>query len=160
MRKNLIPAAAAVVMWFCVSANAGEDGFVRYTIVNFVTDARMISADVAVQKRAVSRVYALLNRNDAAYDKMGEYMIDEKTPFEKASHSLVDVEVISVTAGPGSSWDVEWLETVCDRAGGDFSESYRMRANMSCYFAPVDRAGGIHNPMSFFVRDFSWNRIE
>jgi type IV secretion system protein VirB5 len=139
---------------------------VRYAIANFITEARLVSPDVNVQRRAVFRVYALLNQNDVAFAKMNEYMngSEESTPFARAQKTTVETEIVSMIPQTETSWEIDWVETVRNRNNGEVLEKYRMRANLSYYFAPVDRTQTaeslFYNPLALFVRDFNWGRIQ
>lgn len=139
---------------------------IRYTIANFITESRLVSPDINVQKRAIFRVYALLNQADVAFAKMNEYMngSEETTPFARAQKIAVETEIVSMIPQTETSWEIDWIETVRNRNNGEVMDKCRMRANLSFYFAPVERTQTpeslLYNPMALFVRDFNWGRIQ
>ena len=57
---------------------------VHATLASWITDARMVTPDVALQSEAIFRVYAHLNTNDAATMKMNSWLngTPESTPFQ------------------------------------------------------------------------------
>lgn len=92
---------------------------VEAQLSDWINDARMVSVDVALQRRAVLRVYAKLVPTDPATIKMNEWLNGnpEKNPFKRAETELVSVEIKNVLPQTKDTWQVDWVETTRDRTG-------------------------------------------
>ena len=134
---------------------------VQATIASFVSDARLVTPDVALQRAAVLRVYSVLGSQDPATHKMNEYLNGnpEASPFKRAAKEMVSVEITSVMPQTDVTWQIDWVETARDRQGSPKEPAYRMRALVTVYFLPSTNEEQIRkNPFGLFVRDFSWSR--
>ena len=132
-------------------------------LASFVADARMVTPDVAVQRKAVFRVYALLNQGDPAFLKMNEHMNgdDERNPFKRTAKEMVSVQIVSVLPQSAETWLVDWVEEIRDRQGA-FLRRDNMRALLNIYIAPsspkTTEEQILRNPLGLFVKDYSWTR--
>lgn len=138
---------------------------IRYAIANFITESRMVSVDINVQKRAIFRVYSYLSDLDVSTTKMNEYMnsTPESTPFARAARETVETEIVSMIPQTETSFEIDWIETVRDRSTGGVKEQFKMRAMVSYYFASIDKTQTgeslLYNPLGLFIRDFNWARV-
>jgi type IV secretion system protein VirB5 len=137
---------------------------IHATVAEFISDARMVTPDAALQNKSVARLYAKLSPNDAATQKMNEWFNStlESSPFKRAAKEMVSTEIKSVLPLSKDTWQVEWLETTRDRSGMKQGKSLLMRAAVTVYFADNLRATEEQfrlNPMGIYVRDFSWSRL-
>jgi type IV secretion system protein TrbF len=129
----------------------------------FFSDARLVTADAAVQVNAIRRVYALIVSEDPAMRRMNEWLNGDpkETAFERATRILVNVEIVSVLQQSPATWQVDWVEHVTDRDGSP-REELRMRALATIYRRLPTRETTEEvmrqNPMGIFVKDFSWSR--
>lgn len=135
---------------------------IHATVAEFITNSRMVTPDVTVQRNAVFRLYACLNASDAATLKMNEYMnADVSNPFKRASKETVSMEITSVLPQSEETWQIDWTETVRDRQGARL-DSYRMRALVNIYVAPPTSQTSEEqirkNPLGIFIRDFNWSK--
>ena len=135
---------------------------IHATVAEFITNARMVTPDVTVQRNTVFRLYACLNASDAATLKMNEYMnADVSNPFKRAATETVSTEITSVLPQSGETWQVDWTETVRDRQGARLNK-YRMRALINIYVAPPTSQTSEEqirkNPLGIFIRDFNWSK--
>lgn len=146
------------------TAKMPDSRVVHAMVASFISDARTVSADVALQRRAIFRVYAMLAPNDAATQKMNSWLnsTPEQSPFKRAETGTVSVEIISVIPQTPDTWEVEWKETENDRQGVIKGQPARMRALVTVYFVPPTAATTEENirmnPLGIFVRDFSWSK--
>lgn len=137
---------------------------VHAAVASFVSDARLVTPDVALQRRAVFRVYAMLAPGDAATARMNEWFgaTEESSPFRRAARETVSIEVSSVLAQSAETWQVDWVETVRDRQGALKAPPARMRALVTVYVvAPTPQTTEEqirNNPLGIHVRDFAWSR--
>jgi len=134
---------------------------VHATLASWITDARMVTPDVALQREAIFRVYAHLNTNDAATMKMNSWLngTPESTPFQRAAKVTVTTEIISCIAQTAETWQVDWVEIIHDRQGSLIGRD-RMRALVTVYAVPPTADTSEDqirkNPLGIYVRDFNW----
>ncbi len=136
---------------------------VHASLAAFIADARLVSPDSAVQRNAVFRLYAMLNTQDPATNKMNEWLNGdpEASPFKRAARETVMAEILSVIPQSPETWQIDWREAVRDRQGALKSTSI-MRALVTVYVIPPDmnitEEQIRRNPLGIFVRDFSWSK--
>ena len=133
---------------------------------DWINDARMVTVDVALQRRAVLRVYSMLSPKDPATIKMNEWLngTPEKNPFKRAEIELVSVEIKSILQQTPGTWQVDWMETTRDRTGSLKVPPATWRALVTAYQAETSEsttdAQLRANPTNLFVREFSWSRVQ
>ena len=122
---------------------------------------------MALQRRAIFRVYAKLSPADPATIKMGEWMKqggEESSPFDRATREMVSTQINSVLPQSPDTWQVDWLETVRDRQGVPQGDPVAMRALVTVYTAAPTTTTTEEqmrmNPLGIYVRDFSWSRLQ
>lgn len=153
----------AVGVGIAARAPVVDERILRANLASFVADSRMVTPDVAVQRKAIFRVYALLNQGDPAFLKMNEHMdgADERNPFKRAAKEMVTVQIVSVLPQSAETWLVDWVEEVRDRQGA-FLRRDNMRALLNVYLAPpspqITEEQILRNPLGLFVKDFNWTR--
>ncbi|SEA65514.1 VirB8/TrbF family protein [Nitrosospira multiformis] len=136
---------------------------VHAAVASFIQQARMVTPDVALQRKAIFGVYAMLSPEDPATAKMNEFMNGrpEASPFRRAEREMVSTEIVSVIAQSPQTWQADWTETVRDRQG-IVKNSYRMRALVTVYVAEpspdISEAQLRNNPLGIYVSDFAWSR--
>ena len=133
-------------------------------VARFINDARMVTPDVALQKKAIFRVYSMLSQNDPASGKMRSWYSsgEDSSPFKRASRETVEVDITSVLPQTKDTWQVDWIETVRDRQGNLKKQPYRMRALVTLYVsapsASTPEEEMRQNPLGVYVKDFSWTK--
>ena len=141
-----------------------DQRIVHAAVADFISHARLVTPDVAMQRKAVFRVYAMLAPNDPATVKMNEWMgaTSDASPFARAAKEMVSIEIKSVIPQSPDTWQVDWTEKIRDRQGAPKSLT-NMRALVTVYTAettPQTTEEQLrNNPMSIYVRDFSWSRL-
>lgn len=139
---------------------------VESQLSDWINDARMVSVDVALQRRAVLRIYSKLVPTDPATIKMNEWLNGnpDKNPFKRAETELVSAEIKNVLPQTKDTWQVDWVETTRDRSGALKAEPVTWRALMTVYEADTTESTSDEqlraNPLNLFVRDFSWSRVQ
>lgn len=137
---------------------------IHATVAAFLSDARLVTPDIALQRKAVFRLYAHMAPSDPAATKMNEWLNGSPTssPFKRAEHETVNTEILSVIAQTPDSWQVDWSETARDRTGAVKSGPVRMRALVTVYVVPPSSNTTEEqirdNPLQIFVRDFNWSK--
>ncbi len=148
------------------AADKADQRVVHASVSEFINDARIVTPDVALQRKAVFRVYSKLAPNDPATAKMNEWLNgnEEASPFKRAAKEMVSVEIKSVLPQTADTWQVDWVETTRDRQGTVKGLPVTMRALVTTYTAdttPQTTDEQLrNNPMSIYVRDFSWSRLQ
>ena len=146
------------------SSSPVDQRIVHASVAEFITDARLVSPDAALQRRAVFRTYAKLSPNDPAAPKMNEWMNGhaDASPFKRAAKEIVNIEILSVIPQSPDTWQVDWVETTRDRQGS-VKKQENMRALVTVYTAEVTSQTSDeqlrNNPMGIYVRDYSWSRL-
>jgi type IV secretion system protein TrbF len=130
----------------------------------FIANARMITPDVTLQRKAVFDVYALLPANVPATQKMTEFYngTEASSPFKRATKEMVSIEISTVMPHTVDTWQVDWLETTRDRQGAIKSRPVQMRAMVTLFIVaptPATTEDQLRkNPMGIFIRDFTWSK--
>ena len=146
-------------------AAAVDQRVVHASVASFVSDARLVTPDVALQRKAVFKVYSVLSPNDPATAKMNEWLNGnaDASPFKRAAKEMVNIEITSVIPQSPDTWQVDWTETTRDRQGALKGQPVPMRALVTVYTAePTSQTTDEqlrNNPMGIYVRDYSWSRL-
>ena len=141
-----------------------DERVMQALISQFMADVRQVSPDVALQRKAVFRLYAMLGPNDPATTKMNEYLngTEDSSPFKRSEKETVSIEVLSALRQTADTWQLDWEETVRDRQGVLKGKPFRVRALVSVYIVPptpqTTEEQVRNNPVGLFVRDFSWSK--
>lgn len=143
-------------------AAPADRAVVRAAVAAWISDVRLVTPDVALQRKAVFRVYAHLAPNDPATAKTNEWLngTEKSSPFKRAENELVSTEIETVLQQSPDSWQVDWIETTRDRQGVLKGKPQRWRALVTVYtVAPTPETTEQemnNNPLRIFVRDYSW----
>ncbi|WP_343722700.1 conjugal transfer protein TrbF [Herbaspirillum seropedicae] len=147
------------------SASKADPRVIHAALTDWMSCARMVSPDVAVQRNCVFKVYSMLAPSDAATAKMNEWLngTAESNPFKRAETEMVSIEIKSAIPQTPDTWQVEWNEVTRDRQGTISGGPVVWRALVTTYIAEVlpgtTEEQLRNNPMSIYVRDFSWSRV-
>ncbi|MEX3547692.1 MAG: conjugal transfer protein TrbF [Burkholderia sp.] len=145
-------------------AAAVDQRVVHASVASFISDARLVTPDVALQRKAVFRLYSMLSANDPATAKTNEWLngSEDSSPFKRAAKETVSTEILSVIPQTPDTWQVDWMETTRDRQGVVKGQPFRMRALVTVYTVaatPQTTEEQVrNNPLGIYVRDFSWSK--
>lgn len=145
-------------------ADKVDQRIVRASVAEFIVNARTVTPDIAMQRRAIFKVYALMNSGSPSTRKMTAFLngSPETNPFKRAEKQTVNVEIISAIPQTTSTWQVDWVETQRTRKGDIMGKPYRMRALMnvdSNAMPPEASDDQIRlNPMGIYISDYSWSK--
>lgn len=137
---------------------------VHASVAAFIGDLRLVTPDVALQRKAVYRAYSMLSSKDASTAKAVEWLdgTEDSSPFKRAEKETVAIEITSVLPQTPDTWQVDWVETVRDRQGVAKGLPYRMRALVTVYTVQTTTQTTEeqirNNPLGIYVRDFSWSK--
>lgn len=132
------------------------------TVSEFISSARVVTPDVALQRKAILKLYALLSAIDPATEKMNEWL-NGNSPFKRAENEMVSIEIKSVLAQTTNTWQVDWVETLRDRQGV-IQDTKNMRALITVYTSENTSQTTEEqirlNPLGIYIRDFSWSGFQ
>lgn len=137
---------------------------IKASLAEFITQSRMVTFDVQLQRDAIFKVYSRLAGGDPATTKMNEYLNGkpESNPFKRAEKETVSVEIASILQQTAQTWQVDWVETVRDRKGTLTSAPIKMRALVNIgIIEPTEETTEVqlrNNPLGVFVVDYNWSR--
>jgi type IV secretory pathway TrbF-like protein len=135
----------------------GQDRVVKAMLARWISDLRMVTPDVNLEKRAIHEVYSHLNKTDPAEAEINGYFT-ENNPFERAAKELVAVEIKGVLGVSRETWQVEWDETSRDRRGAMIGRK-RMKAMLTIEIIPPQNEETIRdNPIGLYVRNVDWTK--
>jgi type IV secretion system protein VirB5 len=146
------------------AAAPADQRVIEASVASFIADARLVTPDVALQRKAIFHVYSMLAANDPATTKMTEWFsaAEESKPFARAKQETVSIEITSALPQTADTWQVDWIETTRDRQGLLKGQPFRMRALVTVYIASTTNKTTEeqirNNPLGIFVRDFSWSK--
>jgi len=138
---------------------------IKSSLAEFISQSRLVTFDVQLQRDAIYKVYARLANGDPALTKMNEYLNGkpENTPFKRAEKETVSVEISSILQQTAQTWQVDWVETIRDRKGTLTTKPIKMRALINVgIIEPTEETSEAqlrNNPLGVFVVDFNWSRI-
>lgn len=146
-------------------ASPVDQRVVRAAVADFVGNARLVTPDIALQRKAVFQVYAMLGKRSPATNKMTAFLNGDpaSNPFKRAEKETVNVEIISVIPQTAHTWQIDWKETVRNRGtGAVIGEPYRMRALVTTKINP-DTSGASEelmraNPLGIYISDYAWSK--
>ena len=170
-RSNYIPYIVAVddhgvaiATGLAHQTTKADEKIIVATLADFITNARTVTVDVSLIRKAIYSCYAHILREDPARAKIDEWFSGNsgvKTPFERAGDSLVSVKINSVVAQTATTYQVDWVETERDRSGKRLKADTHMRALITWGYGPqketVDEI--TYNPMSVYIKDFNWSEV-
>jgi type IV secretion system protein VirB5 len=137
---------------------------VHASLAAFMSNARLVTPDIALQRKAIFAVYAMMNSDNPATVKMTTWLNgnEASNPFNRAAKETVETEIVSVIPQSPDTWQIEWNEKVFDRQGTPVGLPYRMRALATVEIVPPTSSTSEEkirqNPLGVFVRDFSWSK--
>jgi len=149
-----------------VNSTVGSDPrLLSATVSEFIENARLVSPDIALQRKAIFNIYAHLSPNDPATIKMNEWLngTNDSSPFKRAAKEMVSIDITSVLPQTNTTWQVDWVETTRDRKGILKGEPAQMRGLVTVYQAKnnpnITDEDMRKNPLSIYVRDLSWSLL-
>lgn len=147
------------------STTKADPRVLKSTVAEFITDARLVTPDVALQRAAIFRIYARLSPSDPATQKMNEWLNGnpETNPFNRARKVIAGIEIKSILPQTPDTWQIDWVETIRDRNGGLVDKPITYRALVTVYMAAPSANTTEEqirmNPLGIYISDFSWQKL-
>jgi len=141
-----------------------DQRIIHAAVADWIGSMRLVTPDIALQRKAVFKVYSMLAPNDPATAKTNEWLngTADSSPFKRAAQETVSIEIASVIPQTPETWQVDWVEIVRDRQGVRKGASQRWRALVTVYTmatTPETTDDDMrNNPLGVHVRDFSWSK--
>lgn len=156
---------AAVAAGPLDSAAPVDQRIVRAAVSDFITNARVVTPDIALQRKAILQVYSMLHTGTPASNKMTAFLNGnpDLNPFKRATTETVNADIVSIIPQTANTWQVDWNETVRERkSGAIIGKPYRMRALVTVTVRP-DVSGANEeqmrmNPLGIYVSDYAWSK--
>ncbi|NML17009.1 VirB8/TrbF family protein [Azohydromonas caseinilytica] len=128
----------------------------------FVEDWRLVTPDVAVQNKAIERVYSKLIADAAATAKFSGWF-QENTPAKRAEKVVVNTQSMTGVWQSKDTVQLDWEETTHDRSGAPVGKPVLWRAMLTVrHIEPTADTSAKEmdlNPARVFVTDGSWTQI-
>ena len=153
-----------VVRGAVTAASEVDPRVVEAELAQFIQNARLVTADIALQRKAIFDVYAMLLPQTPAIQKMNEYLNGSPNSdhFKLAETETQNVQITDILQQTKDTWQVDWIETVRDKDGAPKEPPYRMRALLTIEIIPPDSNTSEDqirkNPLGIYVKDFSWSK--
>lgn len=144
-------------------AGAPDARVTKAMVAQFIQNARLVTPDVALQRKAVFDIYAMLLPADPATRRMTIWLNGTPTasPFVRAKTLMVEVEIKTVLQQSPETWQVDWNETTRDRNGEVLSrEVWRGLVTVVAATGEATEQQLRTNPLQIFVRDYSWAALD
>lgn len=145
-------------------ASPVDERVVHASLAAFMSNSRLVTPDIALQRKAIFSVYAMLSASDPATVKMSAWLNESEAnnPFHRAEKETVETEMVSVIPQSADTWQIEWNEKIFDRKGNPIGQPYRMRALATIAIVTPTYSTSEEmirqNPLGIFVKDFSWSK--
>lgn len=137
-----------------------DERIMKSTIASFITNVRMVTPDIELQRKAVRSVFAHLTSFDPARRVLEKwYSVD---PGIRSRDVIVSTEIQSILLQGKTTWQVEWVENTRNHAG-DLIDTQNYRALINVYQAELPENASEEsirlNPLSIYIKDLSWAKI-
>jgi type IV secretion system protein VirB5 len=133
---------------------------IKAQLSDFVMYVRSVTTDARVQKQWLLKAYSMMGRNDPSANYIKGYFgagTGPKSPFLRAETETVEINVSTILALSGQSWEVEWTETIRDNEG-TVIDTLLMRGVFQIYISvPETEEDILSNPSGVFVKSVSWS---
>ncbi len=137
----------------------------RAQLAEFINSARLVTPDVALQRKAIFRAYSMIPSGSAAQGKMNTFYNGDPnlSPFKRAAKEVVSIEIASMIPQTNKTWQIEWIESVRSRKTGQLVvKPFRMRALLTVTQRSTEGSRNEEqlraNPLGIYVVDYSWSK--
>lgn len=141
---------------------ADDKSYQLAELKRFIEDWRLVTPDVAVQRKAIDRVYSKLLSDGAATAKFSKWF-QEHPPLARAETIVVNTQNMTAVWRSNETVQIDWEETTHDRSGAELNPPLQWRAMLTArYIAPTADTNVQEmeiNPARVFVTEGSWTPV-
>ena len=133
---------------------------IKAQLAEFIRNVRSVTSDRRVQKTWLKNAYAMMDRRDPAGVYIQEYFgggDGPRSPYVRAATETVEVNVSTILALSGESWEIEWTETVRDNSGAVTGRVLMRGLFQIRLSAPETEDAILKNPAGVFIKSISWS---
>lgn len=127
----------------------------RAALRTLVVGVRTVYADLRAQQKQIEDAYAMIAPDSPAYRTVASYH-SENDPYKRAQTETVGIEVKTVVAITGQTWQVEWIETTKQLSGKVLEVKAMTGTFTVTNSAPTDERQILINPLGIYVKDLAW----
>jgi type IV secretion system protein VirB5 len=129
---------------------------IRAQLARWIENLRSVYQDAGAERVNIEYVYSMLRRTDPAFIHLNEYLANHD-PFERAKSEGVSVQIGSVIPITGTTWGVQWKETI-HSSKGEMLSNTEYQANLTTVIdLPTKEATLLRNPMGVYIKNFDWS---
>jgi type IV secretion system protein VirB5 len=147
---NIMPSGEAQYLGEVRQGTAAPvpEAAIQYQVRKFITNLRSISIDPQVLYNNIDECYAMVTNS---YEPIMTRSLRSASPFDLVGKNRRSVEVESVLKITGSSYQIDWRETVTDNSSS--RKNSRMRALVTVTLLPVTDATIRKNPLGIYIEN-------
>ena len=125
------------------------DAAIHYQIRKFISSLRSVSTDYQVVYNNIDECFSMVT---SGYSPIMRNMLISDSPFDLVGRVRRTVEVESVLAITGNSYQVNWNESVIDTSSGQ--KTFRMRGVVTVRLITPTDATIKRNPLGIYIENF------
>jgi type IV secretion system protein VirB5 len=127
------------------AALAVPEAAILFQVRKFITDFRSISTDSEVLYNNIDDCYQMIT---SKYEPVMTRFLQANSPFKLVGKIRRTVEIESAIKITGSSYQIDWIETVIDSQG---QKKKKLRAIVTAQILPTDEKTIKRNPLGIYI---------
>ncbi len=135
------------------SISIKDQRLINFAINQFVMNARTVVHDSEAQKALLDKVYAYSANQTLPF--LHDYY-QKNNPFDRASHSIVTVNIVSSLPITKDTWQITWDEAEHNVADGAVIKTTRWIANITYQLGEVNSHFMLENPFGLYITQINW----
>jgi type IV secretory pathway TrbF-like protein len=135
-----------------------DDRLKRVSILDWVSDLRLVTTDGIAQRKAIDHVYAQIASGSAAQTFISEFYRSTE-PFKRAQTETVSVDVNAVLPTSDRTYEVDWVETTRDLYGTVKATDHWKGSFSIALNPPADERLARINPLGIYFTSISWAKV-
>lgn len=135
-----------------------DDRIRRTALMEWLSDVRTVTNDGVAQRKAIDRVYARLPKQSEAVELVTDFYRSDP-PQKRMETETVGVDIESVLATSGETYEIEWIETVRDFQGQVKSQDHWKGAFTIAIRSSSDPQLLALNPLGIYITNAHWTRV-
>ena len=132
-----------------------DSSIVRAQLRGWISDARGVDSDPAIESAALARVYSKIGPGAKPY--LDEWY-SAHSPFAVGSTGTVNVTIDNVLAISPTTYQLDWTEEKRDRDGANPTLTHWESQLTAGIVPPADAATIVRNPLGIYITQLSWTQ--